>query len=113
MGICIAQIYIDPLFLGRSALKIVALSQKSEEITKMREQVEEVLNKVRPSLVADGGDIELVDIQGGQVKVRLLGACHGCPMSQMTLKAGVERAIMAAVPGVTEVVAVPGTPHQG
>ncbi|MDR1110607.1 MAG: NifU family protein [Deltaproteobacteria bacterium] len=78
----------------------------------MRAQVEEVLNKVRPSLVADGGDIELVDVKDGKVAVRLLGACHGCPMSQMTLKAGVERAIMAAVPGVTEVVAVPGEPNQ-
>jgi Fe-S cluster biogenesis protein NfuA len=78
----------------------------------MKELVEEVLNKVRPSLVADGGDIELVDVTDGKVQVRLLGACHGCPMSQMTLKAGVERAIMAAVPGVTEVVAVSGLPNQ-
>ncbi|MDR2366659.1 MAG: NifU family protein [Deltaproteobacteria bacterium] len=79
----------------------------------MKQQVEEVLNKVRPSLVADGGDIELVAVKDGKVEVRLLGACHGCPMSQMTLKAGVERAIKAAVPGITEVVAVSGVPHQG
>jgi Fe-S cluster biogenesis protein NfuA len=77
----------------------------------MRAQVEEVLSKVRPSLLADGGDIELIDVKDGKVEVRLLGACHGCPMSQMTLKMGVERAIKAAVPGVTEVVAVSGVPN--
>jgi Fe-S cluster biogenesis protein NfuA len=76
----------------------------------MRAKVEEVLNKVRPSLVADGGNIELVDIKDGQVQVRLMGACHGCPMSQMTLKMAVEKAVKAAVPGVTEVVAVTDDP---
>ena len=69
------------------------------------------MSKVRPSLLADGGDIELIDVKDGKVEVRLLGACHGCPMSQMTLKMGVERAIKAAVPGVTEVVAVRNAPN--
>jgi Fe-S cluster biogenesis protein NfuA len=57
-------------------------------------------------LQRDGGNVELVDIEGTVVKVRLTGACHGCPMSQMTLKAGVERIIKAEVPEVTEVVSV-------
>ena len=72
----------------------------------MREKVEQALGKVRPMLQRDGGNVELVDIEGTVVKVRLTGACHGCPMSQMTLKAGVERIIKAEVPEVTEVISV-------
>lgn len=72
----------------------------------MRENVEKVLKKIRPSLQADGGDIELVDIQDGVVKVKLTGACGGCPMSQMTLKMGVERVLKEEVPEVTRVEAV-------
>ena len=71
------------------------------------EKVEEVLNKVRPYLQADGGDIELVDITDDDIiKVKLTGACHGCPMSQMTLRAGVERALMSELPDVKRVEAV-------
>lgn len=70
----------------------------------MKEQVEEVLEKIRPSLQADGGDIELVSVDDdGVVMVKLTGACHGCPMSQMTLKNGVERILKENVPGVTVV----------
>lgn len=72
----------------------------------MREQVEKVLSKIRPMLQRDGGNVELVEIDGTVVKVRLTGACHGCPMSQMTLKAGIERIIKQEVPEVTQVVAV-------
>lgn len=68
--------------------------------------VEMAIAKIRPFLQRDGGDIELVDVSDGIVKVRLTGACKGCPMSQMTLKQGVEKAIMREVPGVTEVQAV-------
>lgn len=68
--------------------------------------VEMAIAKIRPFLQRDGGDIELVDVSNGIVKVRLTGACKGCPMSQMTLKQGVEKAIMREVPGVTEVQAV-------
>ncbi len=68
--------------------------------------VEMAIARIRPFLQRDGGDIELVDVTDGVVKVRLTGACKGCPMSQMTLKQGVERAIMQEVPGVTEVQAV-------
>ncbi len=66
----------------------------------MRENVEKALQKIRPALQADGGDIELIDIQDGMVKVKLTGACGGCPMSQMTLKQGVERVLKQEVPEV-------------
>jgi Fe-S cluster biogenesis protein NfuA len=70
----------------------------------MRKQVEEVLKKVRPMLQADGGDVELVDVQeDGIVKVRLKGACAGCPMSQMTLRNGIERLLKKEIPGVKAV----------
>ncbi len=72
----------------------------------MREKVEQALAKVRPMLERDGGNVELIDVDGSVVKVRLTGACHGCPMSQMTLKSGIERIIKQEVPEVTEVVAV-------
>ncbi|MGQ9671261.1 MAG: NifU family protein [Desulfosoma sp.] len=72
----------------------------------MRDQIEKALAKIRPMLQRDGGDVELVDVEGSVVKVRLTGACHGCPMSQMTLKAGVERIIRQEVPAVTEVIAI-------
>lgn len=72
----------------------------------MRERVEKALDKIRPMLVRDGGNVELVDVDGTVVKVRLTGACRGCPMSQMTLKAGVERIVKAEVPEVSEVQAV-------
>ncbi len=71
----------------------------------MRDQVKEVLDKIRPSLQADGGDVELVDVVDGIVKVRLKGACAGCPMSQMTLKNGIEKFLKREIP---EVVAVEG-----
>ncbi|MHB8174097.1 MAG: NifU family protein [Nitrospirota bacterium] len=72
----------------------------------MKERVEAALDKIRPFLQADGGSVELVGVEGSVVKVRLTGACGGCPMSQKTLKMGVERAIKEAVPEVTEVVNV-------
>jgi Fe-S cluster biogenesis protein NfuA len=72
----------------------------------MREKVEAVLNQIRPNLVRDGGNVELVDATDGIVKVRLTGACGGCPMASMTLKHGVERVLKERVPEVKEVVAV-------
>jgi Fe-S cluster biogenesis protein NfuA len=69
------------------------------------ERIQEAINDVRPSLQADGGDIELVSVgDDGVVKVRLQGACGSCPMAMMTLKQGVERYLKKAVPEVTEVV---------
>ncbi|MDP6100581.1 MAG: NifU family protein [Dehalococcoidia bacterium] len=73
----------------------------------MKEDVEKVLEEVRTFLKADGGDVELVDVSDeGVVKVRLLGACGGCPMSTMTLKNGIERIIKKELPQIAEVVAV-------
>lgn len=69
----------------------------------MMQQVEEVLNKLRPFLQRDGGDCELVDVEDGIVKLRLMGACGSCPSSTITLKAGIERALLEEVPGVVEV----------
>ncbi len=73
----------------------------------MREKVEQALNLIRPALNADGGDVQLVDVSDdGVAKVKLTGACGGCPMSQMTLKNGVERLIKQEVPEVVSVQAV-------
>ncbi len=72
----------------------------------MREKVEEALKMIRPALQADGGDVELVDVIDGIVKVRLKGACGGCPMSQMTLTRGIEATIKKAVPEIKRVEAV-------
>lgn len=74
----------------------------------MRQKVEESIQKIRPSLQFDGGDVELVDVdeKEGIVKVRLSGACGGCPMSQMTLVYGVEKAIKQDVPQVKKVIAI-------
>lgn len=69
----------------------------------MNEQVQVVLDKLRPFLLRDGGDCELVDVDDGVVKLRLLGACGTCPSSTITLKAGIERALLEEVPGVVEV----------
>ncbi len=72
----------------------------------MREKVVAALEKARPALQADGGDVELVDVKDGVVTVRLTGACGGCPMSAMTLKMGVERLVREEVPEIKELVAV-------
>lgn len=72
----------------------------------MKEKVIAALDKVRPSLQADGGDVEFVDYTDGIVKVRLRGACCGCPMSQMTLKNGIERILKEEVPEVQSVESV-------
>ena len=66
-------------------------------------QVQEVLDKLRPFLLRDGGDCELIDVDEGIVKLRLLGACGSCPSSTITLKAGIERALVEEVPGIIEV----------
>ncbi len=81
------------------------IETKGETI--MKEKVQAAIDKIRPMLKADGGDVELVDIQeNGVVQVRLQGACSGCPMSQMTLKNGIERIIKKEVPEVKSVEAV-------
>ena len=72
----------------------------------MRDKVEVALAQIRPSLQSDGGDVELVDVNEGVVKLRLSGACAGCPMSSMTLKQGIERILKEQIPEVKQVIAV-------
>ena len=72
----------------------------------MREKVEEVLEKIRPSLIRDGGNVELIDVNDGTVEVKLTGSCAGCPFSSMTLKMGIEKILKEEIPEVKEVIAV-------
>ena len=72
----------------------------------LRERVEKSLDTIRPALQLDGGDVELVDVEDGKVKVKLAGACHGCPMAQFTLQLGVERVLKNKIPELTAVEAV-------
>lgn len=72
----------------------------------MREKIEAVLNRIRPQLEADGGNVELIEVTDGTVKVRLVGACAGCPMSTLTLQMGIERILKQEIPEVKKVIAV-------
>ena len=72
----------------------------------MKEKVEAILAQVRPALQADGGDVELVGVSEGMVKLKLKGACAGCPMATMTLRHGIERILKEQIPEVKEVIAV-------
>jgi Fe-S cluster biogenesis protein NfuA len=73
----------------------------------MKEQIQKAIDRIRPNLQADGGDVELIDVgEDGVVKVKLVGACHGCPMAQMTLKNGIEKLVKQEVPEVKSVVSV-------
>ncbi len=80
------------------------MSEQAQET--MYDEVLDVLDKLRPFLQRDGGDVELVDVEGGIIKLRLMGACGSCPSSTITLKAGIERALLEEVEGVVEVVQV-------
>jgi Fe-S cluster biogenesis protein NfuA len=86
---------------------LVSINYQPEGDVIMREKVEEAINKIRPMLQADGGDVELVDVQEGIVTVRLQGACAGCPMSQMTLKNGIEKILKKEIPEVVSVESAP------
>jgi Fe-S cluster biogenesis protein NfuA len=72
----------------------------------MREKIQAALEQVRPALLADGGDVQLIDVKDGVVTLRLTGACGGCPMATMTLRNGIERVLKEQVPEVKEVVAI-------
>ncbi len=72
----------------------------------IKDQVQAVIDRIRPAVQADGGDIELVDVVADVVKIRFHGACHGCPSSTMTLQFGIERAIKDKIPAITQVVPV-------
>jgi len=80
--------------------------KRKQEVELVRAKVEEILNNIRPSLQADGGDVELVDVKEGVVSLKLTGACAGCPMSAMTLKNGIERTLKQEIPDIKEVIAV-------
>jgi len=90
---------------SRKSIKPVPDTLYCEKMV-LKEKIEEAIELIRPSLQADGGDIELVDITDGVVKVKLTGACGSCPMSQMTLKQGVERVLKQHVPEVKSVISV-------
>lgn len=75
----------------------------------MRERIEEALKEIRPMLQADGGDVEFIDFKDGVVSVRLKGTCAGCPMSQMTLKNGIERLLKSRIPEVKSVESASGS----
>jgi Fe-S cluster biogenesis protein NfuA len=83
---------------------MIAMSEQAQDT--MYDEVLDVLDKLRPFLQRDGGDVELVDVEGGIIKLRLMGACGSCPSSTITLKAGIERALLEEVEGVVEVVQV-------
>ena len=72
----------------------------------VKEQVEKALEEIRPRLQADGGDIELLNVENGVVQVKLKGSCAGCPMSTMTLKMGIEKIIREDIPEIKEVISV-------
>ena len=95
---------------GLGAIERVCLTnveKRSMDGGRMKTEVQQALNDIRPMLQADGGDVELVEVtDDGVVRVRLQGACHGCPMSQMTVKNGIERLLKEKVAGVTEVESV-------
>jgi len=91
--------YICQEYFSGNHLEVIIMSE--EKI--MNEKVAAVLEEIRPNLQADGGDIELVDVVDGVVRVRLKGACAGCPMSQMTLAHGVERVLKERIPEVVRV----------
>ncbi|OUM98007.1 MAG: hypothetical protein BAA02_08625 [Paenibacillaceae bacterium ZCTH02-B3] len=78
----------------------------SDRSQSLYDEVQDVLDKLRPFLQRDGGDVELVDVEDGVVKLRLMGACGSCPSSTITLKAGIERALMEEVEGIRDVIQV-------
>jgi Fe-S cluster biogenesis protein NfuA len=86
-------------------MKTVSTELKGDFI--MKEKVKAAIEKIRPMLQADGGDVELVDVQEGIVTVRLQGACAGCPMSQMTLKNGIEKILKKEIPEIISVESAP------
>jgi len=101
-------------WLHRNQLLILYLRRFSDsfsikvrrEVNMLRENIERVLEEIRPSLQADGGDVELVSVEDGVVKVRFLGGCSGCPFRAMTLKAGIERYLKEKLLEVKEVISV-------
>ncbi len=92
--------------MGTGGPELSASPPATKGDNEMREKVEAALDRIRPALRADGGDVELVGVQDGVVTVRLMGACHGCPMATLTLKQGVERTLRSLVPEIKTVEAL-------
>lgn len=88
----------------------MTLTGQTMEMEIMKERVEAVLNEIRPMLQSDGGDVALVDVTDGVVKVQLQGACAGCPMSQMTLRNGIEKVLKKKIPEIQSVESVEALP---
>lgn len=84
------------------------MNESATRAARAREEIEEVLATVRPAIRADGGDVQLVDFDQdeGRVDLRMVGACHACPMAMMTLKAGIEQRLRMQVPEVRSVEAI-------
>ncbi len=82
----------------------MSMTQTNSE--SVRDRVQQVIERIRPAVQADGGDIELVDVVGDTVKIRFHGACHGCPSSTMTLQHGIQRTMCEKVPEVKQVIPV-------
>ena len=97
---------INGPFLSCDVTEPMVDTMSSETMALTSENVEKVLDELRPFLMADGGNVEVVEIDGPVVKVRLQGACGSCPSSTMTLKMGIERKMREAIPEVSEVVQV-------
>ena len=97
--------------LRRLSGLILLRPMSTETMALTHENVEKVLDELRPFLMADGGNVEVVELDGPIVKVRLQGACGSCPSSTMTLKMGIERKMREAIPEVSEVVQVLEPPH--
>ncbi|HEY8448851.1 MAG TPA: NifU family protein [Bacillota bacterium] len=82
------------------------MAEKVQEQQDLFDRISQVIDRIRPAIQMDGGDVELVDVEDGIVKLRLMGACVGCPMSTMTLQAGIERMIRQEVPEIKGVMSV-------
>nr|WP_157338172.1 NifU family protein [Paenibacillus lutrae] len=93
------------MYYNRWRKELIYVTENTQSAT-IYDEVLEVLDKLRPFLQRDGGDVELVDVEDGIVKLKLMGACGSCPSSTITLKAGIERALVEEVEGITEVVQV-------
>jgi Fe-S cluster biogenesis protein NfuA len=97
---------IDTTMLEQPGATEAQVGAATGDLEALREQVEAALDTIRPAIAMDGGNVELLDIEGGVVTLRMMGACGGCPMSTMTLKRGIEQRLREMVPGIVRVDAI-------
>jgi Fe-S cluster biogenesis protein NfuA len=97
---------IDTTLLEQPGATEAQAGAATGDLEALREQVEAALDTIRPAIAMDGGNVELLDIEGGVVTLRMMGACGGCPMSTMTLKRGIEQRLREMVPGIERVDAI-------